>query len=436
MVPQVRQTPEFTYEGYIEMMKALRDNGFLSCRYNEEAAIGGKSVLLRHDVDFDPSKCVRIAEIEANFGFVSTFFFLLKTSFYNVFSSSVVEVMSDLRSMGHEVGLHFDESRYKPGFDYVSAITREAAILEEAAGFPVTCISMHRPSAKCLEGDWVVPGFFNSYSHDLSKRYTYASDSRRKWKMPILDIINGRDEDCRSDKLHILTHPIWYNDVELDLEQTLDEFAKRQSTRTLWNLSENITRPVEVLDWKTLVQVRCAHLREGEIETQRLVLRPVRLTDAADMFEYASCATTCQFLKWGPYETVAEAASWLRSKLSADQNEELLLGIVERGSKKLIGVVRAYSFDPIEKSADISYILNEKYSGQGFASEAVMALVSELLGEVGAEKVYADVDEKNDASRKLLERLGFRMLPDGLFYVEVKGSNRRHMRYELKEFAR
>lgn len=424
--------PEFTYRDYREMLELLKSQGYRCVSYDDERDFSGKVVILRHDVDFDPSKCVAIAEIEANLGFASTYFFLVTSPFYNIFSYEVNEVVRCLLAMGHKVGLHFDESIYPESVDIVERILHEINVLEMATQCRVSSVSMHRPSQKCLEGDWKIPGACNTYAKDISERFLYASDSRGCWRKPILDIIAEKADSAYCNRLHILTHPFWYNEVEESGSEVIMDFCERLSMKMLWNVSENISDPETMIDQLPLLRARLAQVRRRKIDSARLTLRPIAPQDVYDMYEYGSDEESCRYLRWGPYKSVEEAKIWIEGKIKDCNPDELLYGVVERESEKLIGAVRAYRLGFQGRTADISYILNQKFGGKGYAAEAVRALTDLLFEIVGVEQVFADVDEENSGSLKLLQRLGFERVTEEDFDVIIKGQSRNYCRFVLE----
>lgn len=66
---------DYTYDGYRSLLDTLSERGFSSIKYAETKR-DNPWVLLRHDVDYDPKKALEIAEIEAEAGMHSTFFFI------------------------------------------------------------------------------------------------------------------------------------------------------------------------------------------------------------------------------------------------------------------------------------------------------------------------------------------------------------------------
>ena len=102
----------------------------------------------------------------------------------------------------------------------------------------------------------------------------------------------------------------------------------------------------------------------------------------------------------------------LETRRSGDGSEHWLNWIVRMASGEAIGYVQA-TVEPGGRSF-VAYVLASRWWGQGFASEAVRAMMTELRDAYGARHFVAVFKRRNDRSRRLLERLGFRpvALPD------------------------
>lgn len=203
-------------------------------------------MILRHDVDQSLSQTVKMAELEAEEGVRSTWFVLLRTDFYNVFSKAGTEALWHIRSLGHEIGLHFDEASYAPALgpdEVVQNIIKECGLLSALLETRVSTVSMHRPSKSTLEADFQIPGIVNSYGKTFFRDFKYLSDSRRRWREPVLDIIRSGE----FDRLHILTHAFWYHEVEEDISQTVRSFVRLAGPERYRQMAENITDIASIL---------------------------------------------------------------------------------------------------------------------------------------------------------------------------------------------
>ena len=105
---------DFTYTSYIELLKRIIGNGYTFANYHNYGNFK-KPCILRHDVDINVEKALKMAGIEAdNFSLKSTYFVLLNTDFYNVFSDRTNKMLKEILNMGHEIGLHFYETCCPP----------------------------------------------------------------------------------------------------------------------------------------------------------------------------------------------------------------------------------------------------------------------------------------------------------------------------------
>ena len=95
---------------------------------------------------------------------------------------------------------------------------------------------MHRPSQKTLEADYTIPGVVNSYSGEFFNHFKYLSDSRRRWREDVMEIMRAK----AYPRLHILTHPFWYQKEETDIRQTLLSFVQRAGKERYDILCDNI----------------------------------------------------------------------------------------------------------------------------------------------------------------------------------------------------
>ncbi len=139
------------------------------------------------------------------------------------------------------------------------------------------------------------------------------------------------------------------------------------------------------------------------IETERLLIRRFVPSDAADLFEYLSLPETYRFEPGDPI-TMDEAVD-----LAAERAEtENFLAVVVKASGKMIGHLYFEQRQPPEfRTWEIGYIFNPVYQRMGYGSEAVSALVKYAFADLNPHRIMARCDQKNLASWKLLEKIGF-----------------------------
>jgi len=234
---------QFTYEAYIQLLKTIEENGYSFCNY-ENYLRDEECVILRHDIDYSLEQAVKLARIEHEHGVSSTYFVLLSSDFYNPASSSSYRYLHEIIRMGHHVGLHFDETAYAyDGYKLEYYIRKEARILSDLLDVNINSFSLHRPNQKTIETELSIPGLVNSYGNEFFLGFKYLSDSRRRWREPVDEIIRSK----AYKRLHILTHAFWYHETDQAIEQTITEFIRNAGTDRTRCLQENITALDEII---------------------------------------------------------------------------------------------------------------------------------------------------------------------------------------------
>ena len=240
---------KFTSSAYSDMLDLLKEHNYYICDYtNYEDQ--KKSVILRHDIDFNLECGVELAKIEYAKNIKSTYFVLLSTNFYNIFSKESNDMLKIIMGMGHEIGLHFDEKKYKieNSNDLEYYVSFESQILGKAIGKEIRTISMHRPSKWILENDIKFKNVINTYSKEFFQEFKYLSDSRMHWREDVIKIIKSK----QYNKLHILTHPFWYSNKNERIETKLFDFINASKLNTFRNLKNNFRDLEEYIDENTL----------------------------------------------------------------------------------------------------------------------------------------------------------------------------------------
>ena len=229
---------QFTHEAYKNLIELLRENRYQIKTYHTWQDCT-RCVILRHDIDNSIDQAVALARIEQELDVVSTYFVLLTSDFYNPASKGSLEKLRKIQSMGHELGLHFDEKAYPDGTpeETVQRILKECEVLSALLETEVSTVSMHRPSQATLDADLQIPGMVNSYGRTFFRDFKYLSDSRRRWREPVEEII----QSGTYDRLHILTHAFWYHQQEQTLRESAEGFITSANKERYCQLRENIT---------------------------------------------------------------------------------------------------------------------------------------------------------------------------------------------------
>jgi len=153
---------------------------------------------------------------------------------------------------------------------------------------------------------------------------------------------------------------------------------------------------------------------ETELRTERLILRPIEMSDSVAFFDIFSDVQTLQY--WGrePVRTHQEAEALIRKELDWAASESCFSwGIALADSNLLIGKITLFQFNEQNRRAEIGYVLDRGYWDKGYMTEALTAVLTYAFDALHLRRIEADTDPDNTASLALLEKFGFQQ--EGLF---------------------
>jgi RimJ/RimL family protein N-acetyltransferase len=145
--------------------------------------------------------------------------------------------------------------------------------------------------------------------------------------------------------------------------------------------------------------------------SRRLLLRPLIAADAASLLAYRSLPSVCQYVPFEPMDrpTVLERiqGDWARRELDAE-GQTLILGIELLDARELVGDVMLRWLSVKHGCGEIGYVLNPRFSGNGYATEAAHRCLHVAFDDFGLHRVVAHIVSQNITSNRLVERLGMR----------------------------
>lgn len=247
------QEERFTFKYYTKLVDTILSNGYSIANYDNYENFE-KVCIFRHDVDYDIQKAKDFAIFESKIcdNLSSTYFILLSSDFYNVFSLNSLRAIETIINSGHEIGLHFDETRYNINNNeklFKEFVEEELFLLEKAIGKEIKVVSMHRPSKFILDRDIKFDKAINSYSRKFFKEFKYISDSRMNWREDAIPLIESK----KFNKLHLLTHPFWYSEKEETTKEKLFQFINRARYERYSYVSENFSKLEEFINKEELL---------------------------------------------------------------------------------------------------------------------------------------------------------------------------------------
>ena len=136
-----------------------------------------------------------------------------------------------------------------------------------------------------------------------------------------------------------------------------------------------------------------------EIRTERLRLRAASMDDVPAFHRILSDPRATAYWSTPPHAELAETDAWVAAMMAIDPREGEDF-VVERDGQ-VIGKAGLYRFP------EIGYIFHPDTWGRGFAAEALRPVLDRAFAVHRLPSVEADVDPRNTASLRLLQRLGF-----------------------------
>ena len=144
-----------------------------------------------------------------------------------------------------------------------------------------------------------------------------------------------------------------------------------------------------------------------ELLTERLTLRKLLVADAADMYAYASQPETTRYLTWYPHpdrDYTRQYLEYLGSRYAAGMFYDW--AVIYEPDCKMVGTCGFTSFSYEHNSAEIGYVLNPSYWGQGIAPEAVQAVMDVGFRVLNLHRIEAKFILGNERSRRVMEKAG------------------------------
>jgi len=145
------------------------------------------------------------------------------------------------------------------------------------------------------------------------------------------------------------------------------------------------------------------------LTTPRLILRQFTRADLPAFTAYRRQPEVAQYQSWQAY-SAADAEAFYAGQANLDFNVDdswFQIAVVGQQSGLLLGDVAVHFFDE-GKQAELGMTFDTGYQRQGFASEALHAVIAMLFNQYNKHRLVATLDTRNQRAAHLLEKLGFR----------------------------
>jgi RimJ/RimL family protein N-acetyltransferase len=148
------------------------------------------------------------------------------------------------------------------------------------------------------------------------------------------------------------------------------------------------------------------------IKTDRLILRPFEKADLDAVLDYYSLPDVQRYLDWKARDSgeASTAFNAMRKQTRLMRPGDILtLAVVRKADDKVIGHVSLCWTDATAAQGEIRFALGPAFRRKGYGSEAVAAIVNVAFDQYKLHRVFARAAGENEASARLLRRLGMRL---------------------------
>ncbi|TCT19985.1 ribosomal-protein-alanine N-acetyltransferase [Melghiribacillus thermohalophilus] len=155
-------------------------------------------------------------------------------------------------------------------------------------------------------------------------------------------------------------------------------------------------------------RIKQVFLRFPVIETERLQLRQPDFHDIHDIFDIYSDEEVMRYNGMDTHQSLHETREliqWIHKMY--DERKNIRWGIILKENKEYVGSCGFHHFDEHFTRAKIGYEIKRRHWRKGIASEAIQKVIEFGFHEMNLNRIEAVVDGDNEASKKLLLKLGF-----------------------------
>ena len=144
------------------------------------------------------------------------------------------------------------------------------------------------------------------------------------------------------------------------------------------------------------------------IETNRMILRPLSVSDANDIYErWTSDARVSRYVRWCTHNCVNDTIEWLKAEeASISDNNSYQWGFSLKDNGYLLGS-GGLVYNEKENAFELGYNIMHKYWNCGYTTEAAKAILEFAVKELNQTEFIACHAVDNPASGAVIRKCGF-----------------------------
>lgn len=144
------------------------------------------------------------------------------------------------------------------------------------------------------------------------------------------------------------------------------------------------------------------------LETERLMLREIMLSDQDDLFAMRADPRMHVYTDTTPDQHVEQTSAYIEHmRKGVAENRWIIWAIAHKGTNRVIGSVGIWNIDEAKNTAELSYGIAPDYQGKGYMAEAMASALDFAFQTMQLAALEAYTEADNAPSRKLLEGFHF-----------------------------
>jgi len=145
------------------------------------------------------------------------------------------------------------------------------------------------------------------------------------------------------------------------------------------------------------------------VETERLILRKMRMSDASDVYRYAKDPEVARHVLWEAHRSLWETRDYIRFLIYQYRNGDPgSWAITLRETGRVIGTIGYMNYHADNATVEVGYSLSREQWGKGLMTEALDAVIGETFRVLKLHRIEAMHFTDNPASGRVMEKCGMR----------------------------
>ena len=178
------------------------------------------------------------------------------------------------------------------------------------------------------------------------------------------------------------------------------------------------------------------------LKTEHLLLRPLEIDDVELIWADITNPEISRYMAWEAHTEKSQTLNFIKAEIERrESGRGITWAIMMNGEfcgiVSLIGVIRTHRALTYNK-AELAYWLSGNYRGKGIMTEAANHVLKFAFNDLELHKICVSHFSENEASEKLIKRLGFRFVGEQVEEYQKDGIWHNQKNYELikKEFIK